>query len=124
MAFLCDEAVYGEVPLNQSSFDDFRRLVAGSGCLRGAELVLMDNGNLQAIWEDERRGKELCVQFLGNREVRYVIVERSGGGRPQASSGWSSLDRIVQRVEALGLGSLLCRSGAEGSISPTRLGTL
>ena len=63
MGLLRDEAERDGYALNLASEIDFRQFVRFAPDIRKGNLVLMDNGNLRAIWRDEQ-GARLGLQFL------------------------------------------------------------
>ena len=109
IAYLRDEATHDGYELNESSEDDFKQFVRSRPYLRKGDLVLMDNGNLRAIWKDEQGGR-LGLQFLGDDMVQYVIFWRRHADRAISRvAGRDSLEGIVQQIDAFQLHSLLCK---------------
>ena len=107
MRLLQDEAVHDGYVLNLASEIDFRQFVWSAPDIRKGNLVLMDNGNLRAIWKDEQ-GSRLGLQFLGGRMVQYVIFKRRKHGQPISRvTGRDSLDGLEQQIDAFELYSLL-----------------
>lgn len=76
LAFLQQEARLEGFDLSVASRRDFDSLVSGASDVRRAELVLLDNGNLRAFWEDAEDTAQLGLQFLGNGEVQHVLLRR------------------------------------------------
>ncbi len=108
IAYLKDEATHDGYELNQGSEGDFKRFVRSKPYMRKGDLVLMDNGNLRAIWKDEQGGR-LGLQFLGGNMVQYVIFSRRQADRGVSRvSGRDSLEGIVRQIDAFELHSLLC----------------
>ena len=108
IAYLKDEATHDGYELNESSEDDFKQFVRSMPYLRKGDLVLMDNGNLRAIWKDDRSGR-LGLQFLGGNMVQYVIFWRRHADREISRvAGRDSLEGIVRQIDAFQLHSLLC----------------
>ena len=79
LAFLRQEAQDEGIGLRAASRQDFESLVSGAPKVRRAELVLLDNGNLRAFWEDPEDTAQLGLQFLGEGEVQYVLLRREPG---------------------------------------------
>ena len=105
--FLKDEAVDGGYVLNLSSEIDFWHFVCSSPEIRQGRLMLMDNGNLRAIWKDEH-GSRLGLQFLGGRMVQYVIFKGRNHGQPVSRvTGRDSLEGLVRQIDAFELRALL-----------------
>ena len=61
--------------MNEASEVDFWSFIESISFAQKAGLVLLDNGNLRAVWKGEN-GSHLGLQFLGNRLVEYVIFKR------------------------------------------------
>ena len=95
------------VTVNQNSVRDFWSFVRSTPSTAKAGLVLMDNGNLRAVWrgQDESR---VGMQFLGRGFVEFVIFKR----RPNATdvsrgAGIDTLDGFTRQIQAFDLGSML-----------------
>ena len=107
IAYLRDEATRDSYELNESSERDFKQFVRSRPSIRKGDLVLLDNGNLRAIWKDEK-GARLGVQFLGDSMVQYVIFSRRQADRPVSRvAGRDSLEGIVRQIDAFQLHSWL-----------------
>ncbi len=101
-----DGALDGIV-LNRDSEKDFQSFVSTSPSVN-AEIVLVDNGNLRAVW-DGQDGSHLGVQFLGGGLLQYVIFrQRKGGGHVLRAAGRDTFDGLEKQLEAFGLGTLFC----------------
>ena len=104
---LQDEAAHDGYVLNLASEIDFKEFLRATPSIRKGNLVLMDNGNLRAIWKCEQ-GARLGLQFLGGRMVQYVIFKRRQ--KEQAISrvtGRDSLEGLKRQIDAFELHSLL-----------------
>ncbi len=107
MKLLQEEARHDGYTLNFASEIDFRQFIESAPNMRRGNLVLMDNGNLRAIWKDER-GTHLGLQFLGGRMVQYVIFkQREQGPRISRVTGRDTLEGIEQQIGAFELHSLV-----------------
>lgn len=105
--FLKNEAADESYVLNLPSEIDFWQFVRSSPHIRQCSLVLMDNGNLRAIWNDEQ-GSRLGLQFLGGRMVQYVIFKWRNTGQPISRvAGRDSLEGLARQIDAFELWSLL-----------------
>jgi len=105
--FLKNEAVDEGYVLNLPSEIDFWQFVRSSPDIRKGSLVLMDNGNLRAIWKDDE-GSRLGLQFLGGRMVQYVIFKWRNSGQPISRvTGRDSLEGLARQIDAFELWSLL-----------------
>ena len=106
MRLLQDEAVHDGYVLNLASEIDFRQFVWSAPDIRKGNLVLMDNGNLRAIWKDDQA--RLGLQFLGGRMVQYVIFKRRKQGHPISRvTGRDSLEGLKRQIDAFELYTLL-----------------
>ena len=104
---LKDEAVHDGHVLNLASEFDFRNFLRATPDLRKGNLVLMDNGNLRAIWKDGD-GARLALQFLGGRMVQYVIFKRRKKEQHVSRvAGRDSIEGFERQVHAFELHSLL-----------------
>ena len=109
IAYLRDEATHDGYGLNKRSEDDFMQFVRSRPYMRKGDLVLLDNGNLRAIWKDEQNGR-LGLQFLGGNMVQYVIFRRRQPDRVISRvAGRDSLEGIARQIRAFQLHSLLCK---------------
>ena len=107
IAELREYGVEDGVTINPVSEKDFWAFVKSLPAARPGSLVLMDNGNLRAVWKGEQ-GSHLGLQFLGRRMVEYVIFKR----RPRASkvsqvAGADTFDGIKRQIDAFELSALL-----------------
>ena len=107
IAYLRDEATRDGYGLNKRSERDFRQFMRSRPYMRKGDLVLMDNGNLRAIWKDERGGR-FGLQFLGGNMAQYVIFRRRRADRAISRvAGRDSLEGIARQIDAFQLHSLL-----------------
>ena len=94
------------VRLNAASEKDFWHFVNSPPAAGKGSLVLLDNGNLRALWKGEATG-QLGVQFLGGGMAEYVIFRR----RPEAekvsqAAGLDTLDGVKRLIDAFDLSQL------------------
>lgn len=107
IAYLRDEATHDGYGLNEDSERDFKQFVQSRPSIRKGDLVLLDNGNLRAVWRDEQGGR-LGVQFLGSDMVQYVIFSRRQRNRPVSRvAGRDSLEGVARQIDVFDLHSLL-----------------
>lgn len=93
--------------LKPSSESDFWRFVNSALRWRKGGLVLMDNGNLRAVWKDDQ-GNRLGLQFLGEGMVQHVIFRQRDATLPVSRvAGRDTIEGICRQVEAFDLGLLL-----------------
>ncbi len=93
--------------LNRESEKDFEKFVRSHPGLREGELVLIDNGNLRAVWED---GLDtfLGLQFLGSNMVQFAIFKpRRAGQSISRIAGRDVLEMIDLQIAAFELEKLL-----------------
>ena len=95
------------ITLNDRSEEDFYLFVKSAPYTRRASLVLIDNGNLRAVWRDDD-GNHVGVQFRGGQSASYVIFKH----RPPTAdvsrvSGKDTLDGVKQQIHTFGLDTLL-----------------
>lgn len=86
--------------ISESSKEDFWWFVESMPLARKAELVLMDNGNLRAVWKGDDK-THIGLQFLGNKLGEYVIFKR----RPSAKqisrvAGIDTLEGLKKQIRA------------------------
>ena len=104
---LRSDAEFDGFIVNEASERDFWSFVNSVSFLRKAEVVLVDNGNLRAVW-DGKDGSHLGLQFLGNRLVEYVIFKRRQTDRDVSrAAGRDTLDGIKKQIHAFDLTLLL-----------------
>ena len=102
----CEGEVDG-FTLNASSEEDFYLFVKSAPFTRRASLVLIDNGNLRAVWRSND-GSHLGVQFRGGQAASYVIFKpRSSTPDFSRVSGTDTLDGVKRQIHAFGLETLL-----------------
>ena len=107
LKYLQDEAVHDGYVLRATSEVDFWQFVRSVPDVRQGNLVLMDNGNLRAIWKDNQ-GTRLGVQFLGDGLVQFVVFKQRKQGQPISRvSGRDSLEGLRRQIVAFELDSLL-----------------
>ncbi len=105
--FLQAEALDEGYALNPASRIDFERFALGVPDVRRGNLVLLENGNLRAIWKDGQ-GTRLGLQFLGGGMAQYVIFKRREKERPISRvAGRDSLEWLERQFAAFELHSLL-----------------
>ena len=101
---------YGElegIALNPDSEKDFWAFAKRLPAARAGALVLMENGNLRAVW-DGGKDNHLALQFRGGRQVQYVIFRR----RPRAKgvsrvAGADTFDGVLRQIAAFELNKLV-----------------
>lgn len=89
------------------SLHDFWRFVFSAPFIRKGDLVLMDNGNLRAVWMDGK-GTRLGLQFLGGGTVQYVIFKRRASGLSTSRvTGRDTFEGLNRQIDAFELHALI-----------------
>lgn len=93
--------------LSRASERDFWRFVRSEPFIRKGSLVLMDNGNLRAVWKGEH-GTHIGMQFLGGWTVQYVIFKRrAAAGAISRVAGRDSFEGVKRQIAAFDLRPLI-----------------
>lgn len=93
--------------LNTTSERDFWRFIRSEPFTRKGDLVLLDNGNLRAMWKGEH-GTHIGLQFLGAHTVQYVIFRRrAAAGVVSRVAGRDSIDGVRRQIGAFDLRPLI-----------------
>ena len=90
-------------PVNEDSIGDFWSFMGAKGFSRRAGLVLLDNGNLRAVWRDNA-GSNVGLEFLGGGTVLYVMFKPYVDGRETArEADIATFDTVVDKLRDLDL---------------------
>ncbi len=94
---------------SEASAEDFRAFVTGNPGWRKGSVVLMENGNLRTVWDDDNDDdRHVALQFLGDGHVQYVIFKRRPGAvKVSRVAGADTFDGIKRQVAAFDLSSLV-----------------
>jgi len=104
---LRDDGDLDGITVNKASAKDFWSFVESGPFASKAEIVLVDNGNLRAIWDGED-GSHLALQFFGGHMVQYVLFGRRHGSDPVSRvAGRGTLDDVKRQVRNFDLETLL-----------------
>lgn len=104
---LCAYAVDDGYSLRPESERSFWEFFGGGPRLRPFELVLIDNGNLRAVWQDEQE-THVGLQFLGDDIVQFVLFKRRCSSRPVSRVvGRDTVAGFESQIRAFELQSLL-----------------
>ena len=77
--------------------------------IREAGLVLMENGNLRAIWKGDD-GAHVGLQFISPESIQYVIFRRRRLGSSMSRvAGRDTIDGILQQLDVFDLRGMLSR---------------
>ena len=95
--------------VNDASERDFWAFVRSSPGMDRAELSLLENGNLRAVWEGAD-GSHLGLQFRGDETVAFVaFTKRAGAAEASRAYGTDTLEGVKGQVGAF---DLLLTAGA------------
>ncbi len=101
---------YGEadgITLRAASEGAFLNFIKSNAYTRQASLVLLDNGNLRAVWKSDD-GSHVGVQFRGGQAASYVIFKRRDhGAETSRVAGKDTLDGVRGQIRAFGLEQLM-----------------
>ena len=92
------------VGVSAESRKDLSRFLSTKSGVKPPSLYLLDNGNLRAVWWNDR-GEQLALQFRGGGEVQYVIFAKredapGGMGRSSGRDGFHGIDRLIDAFDA------------------------
>ena len=89
--------------VNEDSINDFWAFMNVTDLKRQAGLVLLDSGDLRAVWR-ENDGHDIGLRFLGNQKVLYVMFKRGADGQiTERGVGTDSFDGVLKQIKGLGL---------------------
>lgn len=104
---LKEQAELDGYSLNLASEEAFYDFLQKNPLIRRGRLVLMENGNLRAVWKGENEA-HIGLQFINNLSVQYVIFTRRAPQVPISRvSGRDTMDGITRQIEAFDLNSVL-----------------
>lgn len=106
---LKEQAELDGYSLNVPSEAAFLEFVEKNPLIRRGRLVLMENGNLRAVWKDDN-GAHLGLQFVDSRTVQYVIFKQRQPSAPVSRvTGRDTMEGISRQIAAFDLDSALYR---------------
>ena len=89
--------------LNIASERDFFYFIKSMPFICKGSLVLMDNGNLRAVWKGND-DSHLGLQFLGKREAQFVIFKRrTRAAQISRTAGRDTFEGIRKLIKAFDL---------------------
>lgn len=104
---LISDAILESFTVNRESEWDFWSFVKSVPFASKGELVLLDNGNLRAVWDGED-GSHLGLQFLGGRMLQFVIFRRrKGSAHISRVAGRETFEGVRKQVRIFDLEVLL-----------------
>ena len=93
------------IELSAPSEGDFFDFACTEPQTKAASLVLLDNGNLRAVWRSGQQ--EVGVQFYGSGSVQYLISREGDDGKIAHTARRGTFEEFSAAIEGAGLGSLL-----------------
>ena len=91
-----------------ASENDFWSFVRSQSTLKEPGLILMDNGNLRAVWRNAA-GEQVALEFRGYSQVYFVFFAQRPEGPPMARSiGEDRVGRIAEKIVGDNLTGLVC----------------
>ncbi len=104
---LKEQAELDGYTLNQRSKAAFLEFIDKNPLIKRGRLVLMENGNLRAVWKG-KNGAHVGLQFLDGRSIQYVIFKQRETSSPVSRAyGRDTMRGISKQVEAFDLGDVL-----------------
>ena len=98
-----------DIAVNEASEKAFWNFIKSLPAAREGALFLMENGNFRVIWKGHNES-HLALQFLGGREIQYVIFKRRKRAREVSRvAGADTFDGIKRRIDAFELSEILGR---------------
>lgn len=86
--------------IKEPSRNDFFWFVESVPFSKKAELVLLENGNIRAVWTGQDK-THIGIQFLGDKTGQYVIfAKRPGAKRISRVAGVDTLEGLKRQVQA------------------------
>ncbi len=93
--------------INPASESDFRSFFDSIPFAQKASVVLLDNGNLRAVWKTAD-GDHVGIQFLGDSQAEYVIFKRQSTSQNVSRvADIDTLDGLKKQIRSFDLASLL-----------------
>lgn len=100
--WLRSEGSCERITLNEASVREFLAFVDTESYSLRASLVLLDNGNIQAVWKLGGENR-IGIQFRGDGNASFVIFNRlASGGATSRTYGVDTLDGVRARIRACG----------------------
>lgn len=104
---LRSDAILDDFDVNKESEENFWSFFESVPFASKADVVLLENGNLRAIWGGED-SSHLGLQFLGDSMVQYVIFRRrKRGGHISRVAGRDTFEGIKKQVQNFKLDAFL-----------------
>jgi len=96
-----------DIEVNEASEIALWDFIKSLPATREGALFLMENGNFRLIWKGQKES-HLALQFLGGREIQYVIFKRRKRAKQVCRvAGADTFDGIKRQIEAFELNALV-----------------
>ena len=93
--------------LNSGSKETLLDFFRNSPLIRLGRLVLLENGNLRAVWKGDN-ASHIGLQFLDNGLIQYVLFKQRQAGLPVSRAyGRDTPLGVLQQISAFQLGEIL-----------------
>ena len=95
------------ISLNSGSRKIFQQFLQSNPLVRLGHLVLLENGNLRAVWKGDD-ASQVGLQFLEDGQIQYVLFKRRHAEQPISRAyGRDTPHGIIRQVNALELGEVM-----------------
>ncbi len=89
--------------LNEDSYANFVNFLEKYSGLARAGLVLLDNGNLRAIWQG-KNDAQVGLEFLTDSSIEYVMLNESGARKTTSKPyGRGGFEETMNQIRNFGL---------------------
>ena len=96
-----------DIEVNEASEKAFWNFIKSLPANREGALFLMENGNFRVIWKGPNES-HLALQFLGGRDVQYVIFKRrKRATKVSRVAGADTFDGIKRQIDSFELNALV-----------------
>ena len=93
--------------INHESEAGFLEYFRSNPLIRRSRLVLLENGNLRAVWKGDD-GAHVGLQFLGKQMIQYVIFKRRQPSFPVSRvTGVDNISGVRKQIHAFDLEDLV-----------------
>ena len=101
LEWLTEVGAEDDIELNESSKRDFFSFIDSELYLNVASLVLLDNGNIRAVWKPGNQN-QIGIQFRGNGKASYLIFKRLSEDDVSRTVGLTSLAGLRTEIQKFG----------------------
>ena len=104
---LREQAVLDGFFINHGSLEGFKEFFKNNPLIRRGRLVLLENGNLRAVWKGEEEA-HVGLQFLDKWTVQYVIfARRHPSAVTSRVTGTDTIQGVIRQIKAFDLANLV-----------------